>query len=157
MHPCFAAETRLRLSPLSIASQNEFDDRVELFCTDDQQQPVYCSVCRLIAPRFGRFRLRIVRDLDCGERMVFLSFKFPRVQCNTHGVVMAYQAFFEPHSPFTILFEDFALSLVSDDVTVTEVAKRLKVSRNVLGRILHRAYRRRRVNRKKSSCDLNPR
>lgn len=116
-----------------------------LHCDVDIHAEFSCRLCHGPSVRRDHLLRRRIRDLDHDGQILFLEFCFPRVECATHGVVMAYQSFFDAHSSFTFAFENFALSLVSDRVSASEVARQLRITRPVLARILDRAYRRRRV------------
>lgn len=136
-----------RLSPLKVLSWVLSVDQKQMtvILVDDEFAALVCRNCGRVSRRRGHLPIRRVRDHDFEGIKVFLSFAFPRVECDVHGVGMAHQSFFEPHSAFTIEFEDAALDLVTDRISASAVARRLKISRAALKRILDHACRRRRA------------
>jgi len=121
------------------------DGGVLIQCDDDNRRSALCRICKQACSRRDHLLSRIVRDVDQNEITVFLKFAFPRVECREHGIVMAYQNFFEQYSSFTIAFEEYALSLVADGWRPSQLARSLQITRPILDRILKRAYRRRRI------------
>ncbi len=119
-------------------------DALVLRCVDDLKVPARCRICIKASPRNDHLQLRRIRLQDFDVKPLLIEFRFPRVKCNEHGIVMAHQTFFLQHSSFSIPFEDSVLQLISDDVAANELARRLHIHPNVLRRMVDRAYRRRR-------------
>jgi transposase len=70
--------------------------------------PFPCPECHAPAPRYDR-KPRRWRHLDTCQFTTWIEGEVPRIECPTHGVKQLPVPWAEPGSPFTALFERFAI------------------------------------------------
>ena len=72
-----------------------------------------CPECGVEGPLHDHASERVWRHLDSCQFQTFLHARPPRVICPEHGVRQVRLAWAEPHSRFTVLFERFAIEVLS--------------------------------------------
>lgn len=97
-----------------------------------------CSQCQRKQPQYDPGPgPRRWRGLDLGTTRVFLEATVPRVECPTHGVVVAAVPWARPHSGFTTEFED-QCAWLAVHTNRTAVASLLRIAWATVGRIVMR-------------------
>lgn len=95
-----------------------------------------CSICRRSCPGYdggaGRCRWRA---LDLGTIKLFIEAESPRVECRTHGVVVASVPWARAHSRFTRAFQD-QCAWLAVHTNRTGTAELLRVAWRTVGRIV---------------------
>jgi transposase len=72
-----------------------------------------CPQCGVEGPLHDHASERVWRHLDSCQFQTFLHARPPRVICPEHGVRQVRLVWAEPHSRFTVLFERFAIEVLS--------------------------------------------
>jgi transposase len=72
-----------------------------------------CPECGVEGPLHDHASERVWRHLDSCQFQTFLHARPPRVICPEHGVRQVRLSWAEPHSRFTVLFERFAIEVLS--------------------------------------------
>jgi transposase len=86
-----------------------------------------CPDCKEMCPIYDHVNERAWRHLDsCGYK-TFVHAKIPRIQCPKHGVRQVNIPWAQPHSRFTLLFQQLAIDLLKQ-CTVSGAAKILRIS-----------------------------
>ena len=76
---------------------------------------IVCPRCGGATKRYGyETSERVWRHMDCLHYLCYVHAKRPRVQCPHCGVVQVSAPFERPNSRFTILFESYALLIMTD-------------------------------------------
>jgi transposase len=102
--------------------------------------PVICPTCNQPAGRYDH-RERRWRHLDLFQYEFYLTARIPRVNCSEHGVVQLPVPWANGLSGFTSLFERMAIELLLQ-MSITAVAKQLRVSWDEIDGIMERAVKR---------------
>jgi len=100
-----------------------------------------CPECGIEGPLHDHAGERVWRHLDSCQFQTFLRARPPRVICPEHGVRQVRLAWAEPHARFTVLFERFAIEVLSH--THIEAGRRiLRISWDEAWHLLERAVQR---------------
>jgi transposase len=142
-------------SPWFVASV-EIDDTKETVeeLLDHQTGPglFHCPECGQTAPVYDHNPPRTWRHLDTCQFQTLLRARTPRVDCPTCGVLTAALAWAHPHGRFTLLFESFAIDVLSLTQVQGRAAALLRLSpdqvRHLLARSVERGLERRSTTRR---------
>jgi transposase len=85
-----------------------------------------CAGCEKARRRFYGKRWRRVRDLDCGDREVYLDFQMRRVKCPLCGVKNERLAFLSDNTRFTLRFA-LKVGALCRVMTIRDVARHMRM------------------------------
>ncbi len=126
------------------------DHRVDIVIeyTDDQGP---CPECGTICPKHDDRKKRTWRHLDTMQFSTYLHCEVPRVRCETHGVKTVTIPWAAKNSRFTLLFEAFAIRVLTASRSVEEARKLLDLNWHQVETIKGRAVQRGLARRKKNT------
>jgi len=97
-----------------------------------------CGVCGTKSPRYDRGDgVRWWRALDLGTTQVFLEGEAPRVQCETHGVVVAAVPWARHKARMTRRFED-TVAWLATQCSKSAVCELMRIGWRTVGRMIER-------------------
>jgi len=108
-----------------------------------------CPECGKDCPRHDLRKERVWRHLDTMQFTTYLHCEVPRVRCKDHGVKTVSTPWADKHSGFTLLFEDFAIRVLTAARSVEEARKLLSLNWHQANAIKARAVERGLKRRKK--------
>jgi transposase len=85
-----------------------------------------CAGCEKARRRLYGKRWRRVRDLDCGDREVYLDFQMRRVKCPLCGVKNERLAFLSDNTRFTLRFA-LKVGALCRVMTIRDVARHMRM------------------------------
>jgi transposase len=103
---------------------------------------VVCPECGADCPRYDDAEERTWRHLDTMQFETLLHAQPPRCRCATCGVKTARVPWADKHSRFTLLFEAFAIEVLTASASVQGAAELLGLSWDQAHRIMQRAVER---------------
>ncbi len=126
------------------------DHRVDIVIeyTDDQGP---CPECGTICPKHDDRKKRTWRHLDTMQFSTYLHCEVPRVRCDMHGVKTVTIPWAAKNSRFTLLFEAFAIRVLTAARSVEEARKLLGLNWHQVETIKDRAVQRGLARRKKNT------
>jgi transposase len=116
--------------------------RVDIEVVHDPEQPVSCPQCRRECARHDHAPERTWRHLDVMQFTTQIRARLPRCACAEHGVVTLVPPWAEPGSRFTLLFEAFAVQVISACASLTQAAELLRLDWDSVQRVMDRAVAR---------------
>ncbi len=140
-------ETPWDISSIDLKIQ---DHRVDIVIeyTDDQGP---CPECGTICPKHDDRKKRTWRHLDTMQFSTYLHCEVPRVRCEMHGVKTVTIPWAAKNSRFTLLFEAFAIRVLTAARSVEEARKLLGLNWHQVETIKDRAVQRGLARRKKNT------
>ncbi len=140
-------ETPWDISSIDLKIQ---DHRVDIVIeyTDDQGP---CPECGTICPKHDDRKKRTWRHLDTMQFSTYLHCEVPRVRCDMHGVKTVTIPWAAKNSRFTLLFEAFAIRVLTAARSVEEARKLLGLNWHQVETIKDRAVQRGLARRKKNT------
>jgi len=139
-------------SPWEIASIDlkMQDQRVDIVIeyTDDQGP---CPECGAICPKHDGRKKRTWRHLDTMQFSTYLYCEVPRVRCDIHGAKTVAIPWASKNSRFTLLFEAFAIRVLTAARSVEEARKLLGLNWHQTEAVKSRAVQRGLARRKKTN------
>jgi len=135
---------------ISSIDLNMQDHRVDVVIeyTDDQGP---CPECGAICPKHDDRKKRTWRHLDTMQFSTYLHCEVPRVRCDAHGVKTVTIPWAGKNSRFTLLFETFAIRVLTASRSVEEARKLLNLNWHQVETIKSRAVQRGLARRKKNT------
>lgn len=101
-----------------------------------------CPECGQPAPLYDHREARTWRHLDSCQFLTYLVAAVPRVECATHGVRTVDVPWSTPHSRFTLLFERFAIDLLTATQVQAKTAALLRLTPRQVHELMARAVAR---------------
>jgi transposase len=101
-----------------------------------------CPQCQTVAPVYDHQDARIWRHLDTCQFETRLQAAIPRVNCAHCGVLTVQVPWAEPQGRFTLLFESFAIDVLTTAQVQSRAAQLLRLSPEQVERLLARALQR---------------
>jgi len=115
--------------------------RVDVFVNHPSDLYWPCPECGAEGPLYDHGSERVWRHLDSCQFQTFLHARPPRVNCPEHGVRQVRLPWAEPHARFTVLFERFAIEVLSH--TCIEAGRKiLRISWQEAWHLMERAVKR---------------
>lgn len=126
------------------------DQRVDIVIeyTDDQGP---CPECGAICPKHDGRKKRTWRHLDTMQFSTYLYCEVPRVRCDIHGAKTVAIPWASKNSRFTLLFEAFAIRVLTAARSVEEARKLLGLNWHQTEAVKSRAVQRGLARRKKTN------
>jgi transposase len=115
--------------------------RVRVFAEHAKDGRFNCPECGAVCPLHDHDEERSWRHLDSCQFETHLVARVPRVRCDTHGTRQASVPWSQPRSRFTLLFERFAIDVLSA-TDVLNASKILGISWDQAHHIMERAVER---------------
>ncbi len=140
-------ETPWDISSIDLNMQDHCVD-VVIEYTDDQGP---CPECGTICPKHDDRKKRTWRHLDTMQFSTYLHCEVPRVRCDTHGIKTVTIPWAGKNSRFTLLFEAFAIRVLTASRSVEEARKLLGLNWHQVETIKGRAVQRGLARRKKNT------
>lgn len=103
---------------------------------------VDCPVCGQVGNLYDHTAEQRWRHLDTMQFETILYARLPRCRCKEHGVKTASAPWAARHSRFTLLFESFAIELLSHCANIKAAAQMLRLDWHALNQIMKRAVER---------------
>jgi len=126
------------------------DQRVDVMIEYADTQGA-CPECGTICPQHDHRKERTWRHLDTMQFSTYLHCKTPRIRCKEHGVKTVTIPWAGKHSRFTLLFEAFAIRVLTAARSVEEARKLLGLNWHQVEAIKARAVERGLARRKDTS------
>jgi transposase len=101
-----------------------------------------CPECGHAAPVYDHREARTWRHLDSCQFLTYLVAAVPRVACATHGVRTVHVPWSTPHSRFTLLFECFAIDILTATQVQAKTAALLRLTPRQVHELMTRAVAR---------------
>lgn len=101
-----------------------------------------CPECGATCPLYDCAPVRTWRHLDTMQFETFLHCEPPRVECADHGIRSMQLPWAAKHSRFTLLFEQFAISVIEACRSLADAGKLLRLSWHRIQSIINRAVER---------------
>ena len=101
-----------------------------------------CPECEAISPKHDDRIPRTWRHLDTMQFATYLHCQLPRVRCKTHGAKTVSAPWAGKNSRFTLLFEAFAIRVLTAARSVEEAGKLLGLNWHQVDAIKARAVKR---------------
>ena len=140
-------ETPWDISSIDLKIQ---DHRVDVIIEyTDNQGP--CPECGTICPKHDDRKKRTWRHLDTMQFSTYLHCEVPRVRCDAHGVKTVTIPWAGKNSRFTLLFEAFAIRVLTAARSVEEARKLLGLNGHQVETLKGRAVQRGLARRKKNT------
>ncbi len=127
-----------QISDVDLSIQENRVD-IEIEYADDEGP---CPECGAISPKHDDRNRRSWRHLDTMQFSTYLHCQLPRVRCKTHGAKTVKAPWAEKNSRFTLLFEGFALRVLTAARSVEEARKPLGLNWHQVEAIKARAVQR---------------
>jgi len=118
------------------------ENLVEVAVKWPDQMQVRCPKCGRRCGRYDHQKERRWRHLDTMQFRTEIVCSVPRSNCPEHGVRTVHVPWAEPHSGFTMLFERFAIDVLSACATQKAAGELLRLSWFEIHRIQKRAVER---------------
>lgn len=115
--------------------------RVDIFI-EHIGETVYCPECLTSLPIYDRSPERSWRHLDTMQFETILHARLPRCKCAEHGVKTTQPPWADKHSRYTLLFEAFAIQVMTASRSLQDAGKLLKMEWHQLHKIMERAVKR---------------
>ena len=112
---------------------------IEIEYTDDEG---FCPECAKRCPRHDSRPTRTWRHLDTMQFSTYLHCQLPRIRCKKHGVLSLPAPWADKNSRFTLLFEGFAIRVLTAARSVEEARKLLGLNWHQVDTIKARAVER---------------
>jgi len=126
------------------------DHRVDIVIEySDDEGP--CPECGVICPKHDNRKKRTWRHLDTMQFGTYLHCEVPRVRCKTHGAKTVVVPWAGKNSRFTLLFEAFAIRVLTASRSVEEARKLLGLNWHQVEAIKARAVQRGLARRKETA------
>jgi len=126
------------------------DQRVDIIIEYTDTQGT-CPVCGTTCPKHDDRKQRTWRHLDTMAFSTYLHCETPRVRCKEHGVKTVTIPWAGKHSRFTLLFEAFAIRVLTAARSVEEARKLLGLNWHQVEAIKARAVERGLARRKETN------
>ncbi len=127
-----------QISDVDLSIQENRVD-IEIEYADDEGP---CPECGAISPKHDDRNRRSWRYLDTMQFSTYLHCQLPRVRCKTQGAKTVKVPWAEKNSRFTLLFEGFALRVLTAARSVEEARKLLGLNWHQVEAIKARAVQR---------------
>ena len=114
---------------------------VDVWAEHSEDAVWVCPRCTKTLPLYDHAAERTWRHLDSCQFQTHLHARIPRVECGEHGVVQVAVPWAEPRSRFTLLFERFAIDVLSQ-CDVSGAMRILRISWDEAWRLMQRAVTR---------------
>jgi transposase len=101
-----------------------------------------CPTCGQPSGVYDHREARSWRHLDSCQLKTFLVANLPRVECSLHGVLTVDVPWSEPHSRFTLTFEELAISVLRATQVQWQAARLLRLSPGQVHDIMERSVKR---------------
>ena len=121
--------------------------RVDVWAEHPEGMTWACPQCTKKLPLYDHAEERSWRHLDSCQFQTYLQARIPRVECSEHGVVQVMVPWAAPRSRFTLLFERFAIDVLSQ-CDVTGATRILRISWDEAWGLMQRAVKRGRERKK---------
>lgn len=118
------------------------EQTIRVFLEHDEKASWDCPECGKIASLYDHREQREWRHLDSCQFKTLLVASLPRIDCREHGVHTVKTPWSAPNSRFTLLFEIFAIDILSAVKVQVAAAKLLSLSQSQMHYIMHRAVER---------------
>ena len=115
--------------------------RVDVWAEHPEDVAWVCPHCTKSLPLYDHAEERTWRHLDSCQFQTHLHARIPRVACGEHGVVQVKVPWAEPRSRFTLLFERFAIDVLSQ-CDVSGATRILRLSWDEAWGVMQRAVTR---------------
>jgi transposase len=129
-------------------------ERVDVFVAHAPELRWKCPQCERELPCRDHAPEREWRHLDTCQLRTFLRGRIPRVECPEHGVVQVDVPWSGPRSRFTMLFERFAIDVITQCANVTGSCRLLRISWDECFALMERAVARGRARKKSEVIPL---
>ena len=126
------------------------DQRVDIIIEYTESRGV-CPECSALCPKHDKRKKRTWRHLDTMQFSTYLHCKTPRIRCQEHGVKSVSLPWASKHSRFTLLFEAFAIRVLTAAHGVEEARKLPGLNWHQVEAIKARAVQRGLAKRKEST------
>jgi transposase len=103
---------------------------------------VSCPECKRVCTRHDHAPERTWRHLDVMQFTTQIRARLPRCNCPEHGVLTIIPPWAEPGSRYTLLFEAFAVQVLSASGSLTQATKLLRLDWDSAQRLMERAVER---------------
>lgn len=117
------------------------EQRVDVWAEHTQDAAWECPKCAKKLPLYDHAEERTWRHLDSCQFQTHLHARIPRVECDEHGAVQVMVPWAEPRSRFTLLFERFAIDVLSQ-CDVSGARRILRISWDEAWGLMERAVKR---------------
>ena len=117
------------------------DQKVDIFIEYQSDQGV-CPQCSAISPKHDDRKVRTWRHLDTMQFATYLHCALPRVRCKDHGAKTVDAPWAGKNSRFTLMFEAFAIRVLTAARSVEEARKLLGLNWHQVEAIKTRAVER---------------
>lgn len=87
-----------------------------------------CPVCGKLCSKEDHREERVWRHLDTMQFETFIACRIPRINCPEHGVKSVNVPWAEEYSRFTLLFEHFAIDVITASKSIKAAAMLLRLS-----------------------------
>lgn len=121
--------------------------RVDVWTEHPEHCEWECPQCAKKLTLYDHAEERAWRHLDSCQFQTYLHARIPRVECDEHGVVQVKVSWAEPRSRFTLLFERFAIDVLSQ-CDVSGATRILRISWDEAWGLMQRAVNRGRERKK---------
>ena len=101
-----------------------------------------CPKCEVICPKHDDRKTRTWRHLDTMQFATYLHCQLPRVRCDVHGAISLPAPWANKGSRFTLMFEAFAIRVLTAARSVEEAKKLLGLNWHQVENIKKRAVKR---------------
>lgn len=116
--------------------------QVDVHVEHNPSELLSCPECGKACGVYDHREMRTWRHLDTMQFKTELHCEVPRIKCAEHGVKTARAPWAEKNSPFTLLFESFAVTVLQSCKSVEAARRLLKVNWHQLDGIRKRAVER---------------
>jgi len=118
------------------------EQTIRVFLEHDDGVPWDCPECSKNVTLYDHREQREWRHLDSCQFKTLLVASLPRIECREHGILTVRAPWSAPNSRFTVLFEMFAIDILSAVRVQVAAAKLLRLSQSQMHDIMHRAVER---------------
>jgi transposase len=116
--------------------------KVEIEVQWPEDEPVHCPECEELCRVKDHREERTWRHMDTMQFQTLLKSRVPRADCPTHGAKTIKIPWAGPKSPFTLLFERFAIDVIYAARSITQAMQLLRISWDQVQRIQERGVER---------------
>jgi transposase len=127
--------------------------KVEIEVRWPEGEPVHCPECEELCRIKDHREERQWRHMDTMQFQTIVKSRVPRADCPTHGAKTVKTPWAGPSSPFTLLFERFAIDVLYAARSITQAQELLRISWDQVQRIQERGVERGLARRKLESLE----
>jgi transposase len=127
--------------------------KVEIEVQWPEGEPVHCPECDELCRLKDHREERVWRHMDTMQFQTLIKSRVPRADCPAHGAKTVKVPWAGPNSPFTLLFERFAIDVLYAARSIKQAQELLKISWDQVQRIQERAVGRGLARRKLESLE----